>query len=348
MTAKPQSQLYSIHGLLVESEIPLDARRIEGDGPDQHDRAAGRPSGAVDYRIVEGKPRDVPYRPPPGRVLGAFPVLGYWVSQSPDAASRWTLRYTGICEATLDRKHRKIELHRSPQCEPDLLPLILGGSVLAHALMAEGRLVLQASAVEVGGRGLAIAGPPGAGKSTLAALLCAAGARLLTDDTLRVDPSAAGALCFPGTNTIRLTPSAAALGKEIPGADRRATVDGRTAVQPPATIESPVVLASVLLPSPSSEVRELEVERLRGAEALLELIRHPRLGGWRVAEPIRRLFELSAELAGSVPVFRATVPKGPPFQRGLAARLLSAVSPVPPEPGGRRASSGLDRRRPAS
>jgi hypothetical protein len=98
--------------------------------------------------------------------------VGYWVSESPDDASRWTLRYTGICEAKLDRGRRSIEMRRSPQCDPDLLPAIVVGSVLAHALMAEGRLVLQASAVERGGRALAIAGPLNAGKSTLAALGC--------------------------------------------------------------------------------------------------------------------------------------------------------------------------------
>jgi hypothetical protein len=327
LTVHPRPRLYSIHGLLVESEIRLHARGV---GTDSSEGRDGNPSGrrrahTPDYRIVEGNPRDVPYRAPPGRVLGAFPVGGYWVTESPDEPSVWTLRHTGICEATLDRKRRRIEVRRSPQWDPALLPLLVEGSVLTHALMAQGRLVLRASAVEIGGRGLAIAGPPRAGKSTLAALFCAAGARLLSDDALRVDPSSDGAVCFPGTNTIRLTPNAAVLGRKIQGADLRPTVDGRTAVLPPRGVESSLELASVLVPSPASETRELEVERLRGADALVELSRHPRLGGWRAPQPVRLLFELSAGLAESVAVFRAKVPWGPPFQPGLAPRLLSAV-----------------------
>jgi hypothetical protein len=132
-------------------------------------------------------------------------------------------------------------------------------------------------------------------------------------------------VCFPGTNRIRLTPNAAVLEEEIPGTDARTTVDGRTSVRPPRAIESSLELATVLLPSPSSEARELEVERLRGTDVLVELLRHPQLTGWRDAGPIRRLFELTAGLAESVAVFRATVPWGPPFQPGLALRLLSAV-----------------------
>jgi hypothetical protein len=325
LTPRPEIPLYSLHGLLVESEIQLDARRIAGDSARRHHGDTTGRDQAPAYRIAERKPRDVPYRPPPGRVVGGFPVLGYWVSESADAGSRWTVRYTGLCDAIIDRKRRSIEIHRSLRCDPELLPLIVGGSVLAHALVAEGRLVLQASALEIDGRALAIAGRPRAGKSTLAALLCATGARLLSDDALRVDPSGGNSVCFPGTNAIRLTPNAAALGERIDGADLRPTVDGRITVVPPGAAESPMEVASVLIPTPTDVTRELEVERLRGADALVELMRYPRIGGWRAREQVRRLFELSAELADSVAVFRATVPWGPPFQSGLATRLLSAV-----------------------
>jgi hypothetical protein len=314
LSVDPRAPLYSIHGLIVESEIPLDARRIGAENARSH---------GPDYQVIEGESRDVPYEPPPGRVLGEFPVLGYWVSEN--EAGLWTVRHTGMCEVILDRERGRIEIHRSPECDRDLLPLIVEGSGLAHALMAEERLVLQASAVETDGSAMAIAGPPRGGKSTLAALLCAAGARLVTDDALRVDRSVDGAVCFPGTNRIRLTRNAAVLGKEIRGADLRATADGRTSVLPPGAADSPLELASVLIPSPTGETRELEVERLRGTDALVELMRHPRLGGWRAAEPVRRLFELTAGLAESVAVFRATVPWGPPFQPDLAASLLAAL-----------------------
>ena len=48
--------------------------------------------------------------------------------------------------------------------------------------MAKGPFVLNASAVEIGGRTLAIEGPPGSGKSSLALALIDRGARLIGDD----------------------------------------------------------------------------------------------------------------------------------------------------------------------
>lgn len=319
--------LYSIHGLVVESEIPLDARRVGRDNGEWHDDdpSGSRGAHAPDYRIVEGEPRDIPHQAPPGRILGGFPEAGYWVTEGPSGSSLRTLRYTGMCEAILDRRRRTIEIRRARRCDSGLLPLFVQGGVLAHALMAEGRLTLHASAVERGGRALALVGPFGTGKSTLTALLCAAGARLVSDDTLRIDPSSGGAVCFPGTNRIRLAHNAKALGGEVHGADLRTTVDGRTSVLPPRVVESSVELASVLFPSPSSEARELEIELLHGSDGLVELLRCPRLAGWRATEPVVRLFELSAGVADSVAAFRATVPWGPPFQPGLAMRLLSAV-----------------------
>lgn len=50
----------------------------------------------------------------------------------------------------------------------------------------EGELILQASAVALDGRALAIEGPPGSGKSSLALALIERGAQLIGDDGIRV------------------------------------------------------------------------------------------------------------------------------------------------------------------
>jgi hypothetical protein len=46
---------------------------------------------------------------------------------------------------------------------------------------------------------------------------------------------------------------------------------------------------------------------------------------WRAPEPIGKLFELTAEIAESLPLYRARVPWGPPFLAGLAEELLATV-----------------------
>jgi hypothetical protein len=327
LRARPPS-LYRIHGLLVESEIPLQAQRVDGD---TSDRAVNLGSGSAsdpvpDYRLVAREPRECPHSAPPGRILAEFRDhgFGYWVAEARDPR-QWTLRYAGICEVTLDRRRRTIAVHRSPEADPGLIPVFLEGSVLAHALAAEGLLVLHASAVEVGGAALAIVGPSGAGKSTLAALLCAAGARLVADDALRVDATRSGAMCFPGSRRLRLRLAAASLGRMIEGASVGETADGRTAVIPARPADAPLKVRAALVPEPSREAKRLQMRRLGAMDGLQELLRHPRLTMWQASGPIAQLFEMTAEVAAQLPVYRAKVPWGPPFPPRLAEELLASA-----------------------
>jgi hypothetical protein len=249
----------------------------------------------------------------------------YWAVETRRDPGRWTLRYAGICDATLDSGSRTILIHRASEGDPGLIPIFVEGNVLAHALAAEGLLALHASAVEVGGRALAIVGPSGAGKSTLAALLCAAGARLVADDVLRVDATDSGAVCYPGSRGLRLRPAATGLRAGIEAATVEETADGRTRVLPTRRVDAPLGLHAALVPEPSRETKRLSVRRLGAMEGLQELLRHPRLAAWRASEPIARLFALTGDVAAALPVYRATVPWGPPFPPGLAEELVASV-----------------------
>jgi hypothetical protein len=308
------AQLYEIHGLVVESEIALEAALA----------AAG---AEPDYRVHVGPPVDCPPTPPPGRVIGGFgdDGFGYWVTEDVRERGRWTIRYAGICQAALDRDARTLRVHGAVGGEPGMVPVFLEGSLLAHVLAAEGLLALHASAVEWGGDALAIVGPSGWGKSTLAALFCAAGARLVADDALRVDVGGSSATCFPGSRRLRLRTASAPLGQAIEEASLTETVDGRTAVRPAGVVDEPLALRAAVIPQPSREAALLEVERLGPTEAVQELLSYPRLTRWQTREQIGRLFRLTTDVAAVVPVYRATVPWGPPFPPGLAEELFASV-----------------------
>jgi hypothetical protein len=306
-----------MHGRPIEADA-------DGRGADPDARAA---DPVPDYRVLAGEPRECPHSPPPGRVLAEIRDDGFahWAVETRGEPGRWTLRYAGICDVTLDHRSRTVVVHRASEADPGLIPIFLEGNVLAHALAADGLLVLHATAVEVGGRALAIVGPSGAGKSTLGALLCAAGARLVADDALRVDATSSGAVCFPGSRGLRLRPVAASLAREIEGADVEETADGRTKVLPTRRADVPLKLGAALVPEPSREANSLQLRRLATMEGLRELIRYPRLAAWRASEPIGRLFELTAEVAPALPVYRGRVPWGPPFPPGLAEEILVSV-----------------------
>ena len=327
---------YRIHGLVVESEIPFNALAVDGErGGRGANPEPTSPDGAIpDYRVIEGDARDCPHSPPPGRILGELREqgFGYWAAETRREPPCWTLRYTGICDVTLDCAAHTITVHRAPEADPGLIPVFLEGSVLAHAATAEGLLILHASAVEVEGRGLAIVGLPGAGKSSLAALLCAAGARLVADDALRVDATATGPVCFPGTLGLRLRPTAARLGAELEGAAVEETADGRTAVIPVRPADAPLELAAVLVPELSRQAATLDVRRLGAMDGFQELLRYPRLIMWQVREPIAQLFDLTAGLAAELPVYRATLPWGAHFRPRLAQWLLAELE-LGPAPG---------------
>ena len=325
------SSLYRIHGLVVDSEIPLAVgSSLQGANGSRHGEqdATGSVSyPAPDYRVLSGEPTECPYAPPAGRLLAEMSDdgFGFWLAEPREDPETWTLRYAGICEVTLDRRRRMITVRRARDGDPGLIPIFLEGNILAHALAADGFLALHASAVEVDGRALAIIGPSGMGKSTLAALLCAAGAALVADDVLRVDSADPAPVCFPGTAALRLRPAAGSLANRIDAAALDQTADGRTRVIPTRRVDGPLSLRVAILPEPSREAARLEVTRLGAIDGLKQLISHPRLAAWRAPEQIGELFRLTAEVAPALRIYRVRVPWGPPFQPGLAEELLAGV-----------------------
>ena len=90
--------------------------------------------------------------------------------------------------------------------------MLVGGTLLAFVLTMRGEAVLHASAVQVGDAALAFVGASGMGKSTMATLLCADGARLVTDDVLRLDTTSSATDLRPGSDR-----AAAAQGRRPPG-----------------------------------------------------------------------------------------------------------------------------------
>ena len=287
------------------------------------DAAPGEPP--ADWTVAEGPQARVD-DPPPGRLIGELTLgeLQYWAAAQGEGERRWLLRHRETAETELDLDRRAIEIRLDPHAPEGFVPLLLAGSVLAHVLAAEGHSALHASAVESGGRAVAFIGPSGRGKSTLAALLCSAGASLVSDDLLRCEVTGGGATCFRGSSRLRLRPQAAALAASLPGAAVE-TADGRTALVPRTPGMRRMPLAALVVPRPSREAEALAIRRLRGREAAAEILRSPRLLGWTDPELATRHLDLCRDLAGAVPVLEATIPWGPPFAEGLADELLGRV-----------------------
>ena len=63
----------------------------------------------------------------------------------------------------------------------------------------------------------------------------------------------------------------------------------------------------------SASAADTPAAHASGVQGLQELLRYPRLIMWRVHEPIAQLFDLTARVATELPVYRTTLPWGPPF-----------------------------------
>lgn len=123
---------------------------------------------------------------------------------------------------------------------------LLVAQALPFAAVLQGLEVLHASAVAIAGGGVVLVGPSGAGKTSLALALCAAGADFLADDVLAVERRGGRLHGHPGT------PVAAVERREHerrgggPGGGTLAA-DERESIVPIAVHPGPVPLAAIFV-----------------------------------------------------------------------------------------------------
>jgi hypothetical protein len=296
-----------MHGLRIRSEIPLDAPAPTG-------------HGNVDLEILAGQTDRFPGEPPSAQLLCEVAVsAGTWRAVGSDRGC--VLSFERAFAFAISGDGRLIIAHVG-EGDPALVPVLLAGNVLGFALALRGVPVLHASAVADGETTFAFAGASGAGKTTLAAMLCAAGARLVSDDALRLKSQAGSVLCYSGTTTLRLRQQVAHLAKLFPPDRLSETPDGRIAVAPDV-VEGGRRLDAVVILSGSSELR---VSRLAPRNALVALLSHPRWFGWKISEPLRLSFQQIVEFHDHLPVYSASIPSGPQFPPGFARHLLAELA----------------------
>jgi hypothetical protein len=234
------------------------------------------------------------------------------------------LRYRGLADFEL--ANGRVTARPAPGVDRDLLPIFLAGGVLSHIISGSGGLVLHASAVEIGGGAIGLIGSSGSGKSTIAALLCAAGAPLVTDDALAITQIEGAYACHRGTTLIRLRPQAAELADRLSDtAATMETADGRFGLHPLSTTHATLPLRALVAIHPDHDSREVRIEQLGGHEAAVALLANPRVTGWRDSERMQHHFRLATDLATAVPILRARVPWGPPFADDLPVVLRDAL-----------------------
>jgi len=323
--AVPEEEVYDIGGLRIASPTPLAARRAVG---------------AADYAYRIGTPRPIDGHLPPGDLVAERLVGGYRQYAFCRAGEVVVARFHGLLDFEIDLASRTVTSHAQPGSDPGFAPILVTGTISAFLLTVAGWLVLHASAVEVDGGVLAFVGPSGQGKSTVAALCCASGFPLVSDDLLPVLGDGDGRVrCTPGGVELRLRPKVAELAGLF-GSDATVyeTADRRQAVGPSTTAMSRLLLRAVVIPSPGRGRTNVEVAAVPAGEAALLLTAFHRIEGWKDRAQLSRTFQTVMQVVASVPVLRMAVPWGPPFAEDLGRRIVGEVTRSGP-------AAGLDRAR---
>lgn len=267
--------------------------------------------------------REVSSDSPPGDLTVRLALPNRVMYSAARSSAGHLLRFPQLCDFVLSADGKLITCHSSPGIDEGLIAILLRGTVLSYVLGLSGHLVLHASAVAVDRGAVAFAGAAGMGKSTCAALMCAVGARLVSDDVLRVGLQPPR--CHHGASGLRIRRSAASivdLFEKPPEVGE--TADGRVLIRPDqGPREMP--LTAVVVPSPRRDLGVVQVEGLRGSDAFSLLIRFGRVMGWQEQEIVRRQFAQVGQLIAEVPVLRADIPWGPPLEKSTADQLSDAL-----------------------
>jgi len=318
MTSSTETQLYECSGLIISSEVSLPATPLRASkGLD------------VDLRVILGEEVEPPFIRPSAELVAELIVNHYLFYTICRVGDGYVARLPRIGDFVIDGDLRRVVCHPVASGQKDMVPIIVSGTIAAFVLAMKGKCVLHGSAVDIGGRAVAFVGASGQGKSTMAAIFCAAGASLVTDDVLPLEFGEGASandvvFCLKSGHEIRLREKASSLAERIGVGAVRMTPDERHAVAPETSPLKLVPLSAIVLPRPSSEHVDVVARRLPDGEASLALGRCQRIEGWREPEQLRRQFTDIGRVVGSVPVFAVSVPWGPPFGEDLAARVLDA------------------------
>ncbi|HEV2812494.1 MAG TPA: hypothetical protein VGW10_04505, partial [Solirubrobacteraceae bacterium] len=245
---------YRLHGLMIHSDAPL------GEPVDQE----GPPDVEMRWATTPVAPSD-----------GAQLVAGSWDPERRffevyEDADGWTLHALPVqFAARVHRDLRSVEITPGTRGE-EFAGVLAAGALLGMLLDLRGEIGLHASAVEVDGQAIAFTGPTGAGKTTIAALACSAGAGLVTDDLLRIaleDP----VLCHRGASALRLRERVARLADAPNVLAASRTADERLALRfAPSAVET-LPLRAIVLPRLARDAERVEVEPAPRARALAVL-----------------------------------------------------------------------------
>lgn len=149
------------------------------------------------------------------------------------------LSYSNGMQFWLDREGRDVWVTWPDSCSFEDVATYLLGPVMGVLLRLRGTVCLHASAVTLEGQSVAFVGPPGAGKSTTAAILAQRGWSIVSDDVVALAEERGAFCALPAYPYLCLLPDAVAmlygsdedLPRFIPQWEKRRLVAGEAGME---------------------------------------------------------------------------------------------------------------------
>jgi hypothetical protein len=245
-----------------------------------------------------------------------------------DGGAHFRFRYGDGTEFWIDRAGAEIHASWPDASTLEDTSIYLLGPVLGFALRLRGIPCLHASAVEVGGRAVALLGGAAAGKSTTAAAFARLGYPVLTDDVAPILERNDALHIQPAYAQLRLWPDSAALlfGSEdalprlTPTWSKRALdLQGHGH----AFRGEPLPLAAIYLLGNRTPAGEVRIEPLSAREALRTLLAHSYVGYLLDRSLREREFASFARIAAGIPVRHLAARDDPAQIFNLCSRILA-------------------------
>jgi hypothetical protein len=239
------------------------------------------------------------------------------------------VRWEGLGEFVVSADGARICCAKTPGAHDESFQVYLLGQALSYALVKAGFEPIHGTVLVHEGRAIALLGDSGYGKSTLAACMLSAGARLLTDDLLVAQPLDNGYLVHPGPTRIKLMPDSAA--RFLPGAAEGVPMNPLTTKKiirlgDDVVENGPAPLAGVyVLPPPLQDARRrrIHLRPMSAREAFVALVANTFNTQLKDPGRLGRQHNQTAALARAVPTVELAYPRGIQHVEALAQAILT-------------------------
>lgn len=296
-TASSHGHRHLVYGLAIDSDFPLASVGAASSSP-----------GGLRLRLV-------PAAQLAERVgVAAAADPDDWIEHIVLADGSVYMKLDGIFETIVSADGNDVACARLGDVDQRTFEANLLNFVLSAALTLRGEEPLHATALERDGRAFALLGPSGAGKSTLAAFLVSRGARLVTDDMLRLTFSNGRAVAHHGPLRLKLfDEQARLLLPEAVAAGHFNRLSGKLMVEPHGeTAERALprpVAAMFWLGDPPPAEGGVRSTRLGGTALARVLLSSAMDIRYHAADRLARQMRFAGRVAEMVPVHALSYPR---------------------------------------